>query len=167
MNPAQYIGWAPGYGAKIKAEDAHSELERIRAEHDGELTADIVVAEAKPEESVLHEQIYDRGQRAAATEYYKTNARKLIHSVVVTYEYGPEEGVRVYSVVRETPSKIAKGRTMKVYGSTEEALQDPGQRNYVLANALRDAASWRKKYAALSELAKIFTVIDEVAEAIL
>lgn len=155
--------WVKGYGAKISADVAHKELERIRDENDGELTADLVVNAAKDKGSPLNPQVFDKGVKAAATEYYKSNARKMIRSIVIVRPEMPEVKPRAYSVVREEPSAVVASRKASIYSSTEDALQDPEYRQYVLASALRDAASWRKKYAALSELAKIFTAIDEVA----
>jgi hypothetical protein len=167
MSETKYIEWVPGYGSKINAEEAYSELERIRGENDGELTASIVVEEAKEKTSILHLQVFDRGQRAAAAEYYKDNARLLLRSLIVRHEATPDMPTRVYPVIREERSAVSKGRTAKIYGDIEEALSDPIHRQYVLAQALRDAATWRKRYAALSELAQVFTAIDSVAANVL
>lgn len=161
------VQWVSGYPAKIKPDVALEELERIRAEHDGKLTAEIVANEAKPKTNPLHDQVYDLSVREAAQEHYLANARKLVRSLVVTYVEGPKEPTRVFTVVEERKAKTAPSGVVCVYGSTEEALQDPEHRNYVLMTAMREAAAWCRKYAALSELAKIFRVIEETGEALL
>lgn len=163
MKAARYIEWAPGFGAKVKADVAHKELERIRKAGDGELSAVAVVEAARLKTSPLHPQIFDRSPKSAAVEYYKARARQMIASVIITFGEKPDIKTRAFSVVREEQSGVDSRRTAKFYGSTEEALKDPDHRQYVLASALREAAGWRKRYAALSELALIFNAIDKVA----
>lgn len=167
MKAARYVEWAPGFGAKLKADIAYKALEKIRDDNGGELSAVTVVAAARNKSNPLHPQIFNRGQKAAAEEYFKSRARTLLCSVIVTYGEAPTVKTRIYSIVREEESGVAPGRIAKFYGSTEEALKHPDHRQYVLASALRDAAAWKKRYAALSELALIFKVIDEVAETVL
>ncbi len=163
MTGGKSIEWADGFPAKVAASDAYDALEVIRLENGGELTAVSVVKCARDRNHVLHQQVFDRGPKAAAEEYYKDRARLLIRCVMVRYEGGPDEPTRIYHIVREGTSEVARSRTAKIYGDIEEALSDPEQRRYVLEHALWDVERWRKKYAVLSELAEIFTAIDKAA----
>jgi len=158
------ISWAPGYGAKISAEDAHAELERIRARNRGELTSELVLEAARNKGNILHAQIFDCGTKAAAEEHYKANARKLIRSIHVTRLEMPKQPMRVYEAIREEPSAASRGRTTRVFSDVEESLQDPVHREYLLSRAMADASVWRRKYAALSELAQVFRALDKVAQ---
>ncbi len=160
---AKSIEWADGFPAKVPASVAYDALEVIRLENGGELTAVNVVRHARDRNHVPHPQVFDRGSKAAAEEYYKDRARLLIRCVMVRYEGGPDEPTRIYHIVREGVSEVARTRTAKIYGDIEEALADPEQRRYVLEHALWDVERWRKKYAVLSELAEIFTAIDKAA----
>ena len=167
MKAGHYLKWRAGTSAKVDAETAYNELERIRSGNNGDLTVDIVVEAARPKGAPLHPQIFDRSQAMAAAEYYKQRARETMNGIVEVYSMDDSEDsevveVRVFSTVEDVPSK-SRGRTTKVYSSTEEALMDPMRREYVLAEALRQLAVFRKKYAALSELACVFHAIDEIA----
>lgn len=162
MSGGKQLQWAVGYPAKIPVEDAYAELELIRAANGGELTTNVVVERARDRKNVLHQQVFDLPQKAAAEEYYKSRASLLIRCVMVRFEGGPDDPVRMYHIVREEQSEVAHTRTAKIYGDVEDALTDPEQRQFVLERALADVARWREKYAALSELASIFTVIDDM-----
>jgi hypothetical protein len=167
MKAARYVKWADGFAGKIPADKAYAALEKIRAANGGELTAVSVVEASRAKSSALHPMIFDRSVKAAADEYYKANARKVIASVIVTFGEKPRTPTRAYAVVREEQSPVSPSRSSKFYGSIEEALQNPEHRQYVLAAALREAAQWRKRYAALSELATIFRAIDRTAKKVL
>ena len=59
MAKTKFFAWRSGYHAKIAADVAGRELERIRKKNKGTLTADLVAAEAKPKSNPLHPQVYD------------------------------------------------------------------------------------------------------------
>jgi hypothetical protein len=48
------------------------------------------------------------------------------------------------------------------YTSTEYAMKEPDLRAELLQNALLELASFRRKYADLSELSMVFVAIDKV-----
>lgn len=158
------IRWVDGYGAKVSADVAAQELDRIRGNNGGELTADLVLSEARVKSSPLHPQIIDKSVKKAAEAHYLDNAGKMLRSIIIVYgDADNPPKIRKFSVIRSEPSTKAKGRTQKFYSSTEEALTDPGHREYILADAIREVATWRRKYASLSELAQIFRAIDKIA----
>jgi len=166
MYNARKIEWRSGVSAKIPAEDCYNELERIRSDNGGDLTAEIVVDAARPQGAVLHPQIFDKGMKAAAEEYYKDRARQTLGGLLVIYteDVAGETDrleVRLYSGVEHRLTD--SGRVAQIYSSTEEALQHSARREFVLAEALGAVVAWRKKYAALSELATIFQAIDGIA----
>lgn len=163
MSEPTYIGWADGYGAKVKAEDAYGELEAIRRANGGELNRDLVKEAARDKSSPLHPQVFDCAPKTAAERYYSRNAQKLISAIVVTYAHAPEAPTRKYVVCREEPKQSAPRGHVSVFTDVAEALQDPEHREYVLGQALASLGAWRKRYAALSELAGVFKAIDAVA----
>jgi hypothetical protein len=156
---AAHLSWADGFPAKLDVGVAHAELEGIRAANGGELTATAVVEVARDRGNVLHPQVFNLRQKAAAEEYYKERARLLIRAVMVRYDGGPTEPTRVYQVVREGVSTVAPTRRAKVYGDILDAMADPEQRRYVLEAALWEAERWRKKYQVLDELSEVHDAI--------
>lgn len=155
-----HIQWKQGYRAKINAEAAYSELEDIRKVH-GSLTAANVLDRAKQEDSALHRQ-FEWDDSEAATQWRLEQSRRLIRSIEVVRVEAPKKPVKAYSIVTVPDSKKEDGIGKKVYQSTEEALQDPVMRDEILGNAIRDAVSFRRKYAALQELSQVLRSIDEL-----
>jgi hypothetical protein len=158
------IFWKPGSVHKIPAEDCYLELERVRAECDGDLSAADVVEAARPEGSVLHPQVFDKAPGEAAEQYYLARARSTMRSIVVEYT-APERKDPITVRALSTVARVKVGsRSVQVYSSTEEALHDPERRKYLLSEAKRQLKVWRQQNAELTELAKIFKVIDETVD---
>lgn len=151
--------WKSGYRAKCSVEEAFDVLEMIR-KRDGNITPKAVVDEARPKNSPLHPAIFEKSQKQAAEAHYLEEARKMIRSIEVIYVKAPKAPAKQYSVVTQAPEK-PDDKPRKVYQSTEEALKDPVMRDEILGNAIRDAITYRRKYAHLQELAQVFTAIDE------
>lgn len=150
--------WKKGYRAKIDAKVAYAELERIRKE--GEVTASTVVASAKPKSSPIHD-VFTWNNGIAANEYRLEQARLMLRSVEVVHVEAPARPMRAY----ETKIVPSEDRQVKrVYTTVQEVLEDPVARDDLLMSAVRDAISYRKRYAMLSELATVFHAIDEFAE---
>lgn len=73
----------------VSAEIVGTELERIRSDNGGQLTAPDVVAEAQPTKSPLHP-AFEWNNKAAAGQYRLHQARNLIKSVVVQMDDSTE-----------------------------------------------------------------------------
>jgi tRNA A37 N6-isopentenylltransferase MiaA len=153
------IQWKQGYRARIDAIKAHKELEDIRR-LDGNLTAANVLKRAKDKSSSLHKQ-FDWDDGEAANQWRLEQARRLIRSIEVIRLDAPKRPYKAYNVVT-VPATASDPKVRKVYQSTEEALADPVMRDEILGNAIRDAISFRRKYAALQELAQVFSEIDRM-----
>lgn len=158
------IQWKQGYHAKCSVESAHEVISGIH-NRDGAVSAKAVLEAARPKDSPIHDAIMDRGQKAAAEQYYLENARKMIRSIeTVTYDVKkpqkPSLATPTFSAI--TVDKNRQGRQQKVYESTEEALKDPVKRDEILSNAIRDAIAFRRKYAALQELSQVMAAVDDL-----
>lgn len=151
--------WRKSYHNKIDAKVAYAELEKIR-EANGEVTPDKVVASAKPAKSPIHK-AFTWNNTKAANSYRKEEARNMIRSIEIVRVELPLTPTRAYEV-KSAPVKDCPQR--KVYTTTEEILADPVARDELLMGAIRDALSYRKRYAMLSELAGVFHAIDDFAE---
>ena len=154
------IKWKKGSMAKGNAEKCYVELEKL-CERDGCLLPEAVVQKAKAKRSPLHNAfIWD--DSIAAQQHRLTQARYLVRSIEVIYEEAPQVQSRMYRVVSLPAVEDQKPR--KAYQSVKEILADPIARDELLSQAIRDALAFRKAYHELSELAKIFQVMDEFVE---
>lgn len=139
----------------IAAQVAGDELERIRVKSNGQMTPRAVVDESRPDDAPLHP-VFEWDDEVAAEAWREEQARYVIRSVAVVYEEAPQQEPQrafVSVSVEKRPS----------YTSTAAALSDADLRQQVLQRALSELASWRKRYAELNELAKVFTAIDKIA----
>lgn len=151
------IQWKTGSKMRGSAEKVYEELEQIR-KVDGDITPHAVVEKAKKSRSVMHKH-FEWDDSLAGEKYRMEQARKLVRSIEIIHIKAPNIPAKAYSVVTK-PSR-EPGPPRKVYQSTEEALQDPVHRDEILGNAIRDALSYRRKYASLQELSKVFTALDD------
>ena len=159
MSSVQTVAWKRGYHGKVKAAKAFSELEKIKGNNGGVLTAGIVVQKAKAKRSPIHD-AFEWSDEVAGHEYRLEQARRMMRSIEVVYAEAPQVAPqRHYVAVSEPPKMDAPER--KVYRTTEEVLQDPVARDELLGQAIRDALTYRKKYHALSELAGVFVALDD------
>lgn len=155
-NPIQKIQWAEGSRFGIAAEVAFKEVERIRARNGGEITADILLEEARDKRNPLHAAIFNRGTKAAALEWYLHTARRMIGALQVVYDEMPEQAVRHYHVV-----SVEKGKAR--YGGGSAIFEAKEYREFVLQRALKDLNAWKDRYKHLKELSNIIRVIEESA----
>ena len=157
---SKVIQWKNGSKISGDAEKVYCELEVIR-KHDGDITPQAVVAKAKAKRSAMHRH-FEWNDESAGYRYRLEQARKLVRSIEIIHVEAPKVPAKAYSVV--TRPARSENKPRKVYQSTEEALQDPVQRDEILGNAIRDAISYRRKYAALQELSQVFRAFDEFVE---
>jgi len=150
--------WKSGARAKVKAQVAGEELERIRIRDGEELSPEAVVTEARKKKSPLHDE-FEWDDTVAAHEFRLEQARCMIRSVLVTREGGKEIraflNVRVEAADEDAPAKV--------YTSIERAMSDPVFRAQVLAKARKELQEWRKRYNDLEEFASIYRAMDEEA----
>ena len=150
------IRWKQGYRGSADVLAVYGELETIR-ERDGNITPEAVLEQACDEHNPMHcEFTWDDSEAAHA--YRLDQARSLIRSVEVVYEESPTRQVRAYTVVSAPPEQKTQ---RKVYTDTREALEDPATRAEILSNAVREALAYRRKYADLAELSKVFVAFDD------
>ena len=160
------------------AEQAHEAFEEIRR-RDGKLTPAAVVDSARPEESVLHEDFEWRDD-VAAEKYRQGQARQMVGAVRIVREERPP--VRAYvnvKVVSSPPLKAAdcireedeeleqtteEENEGRCYMPLEEVLEKPDLCNQMMADARRDAQTYKQKYSTLASLASIMQAIDQTFE---
>ena len=146
------VAYRHGFTLKgIKAEDAWSEVERIRSDHGGAISRDLLVEESRPATAPLHSAFVWK-DKDAAHEYRKYQAGRILRGIVVVDESGQSEGPAFVSV-------DVSGH--RAYIPTEEAFRHDITADQVLEDAKIALKGWRKRYGYLKQLSKVFSVIDE------
>lgn len=135
----------------LKPETAAAEFNRIADAGDGSLTAEAIVTAAADEGNALHA-YFDWDNAVAGHQHRLTQARCLIRYVVVELDEAPEVGP-----VREWLHVEARSAYMR----TRDIARDAPVLKTKLEEALDALKNWRKTYAQLSQLGRIFSVVDE------
>jgi len=143
----------------IDAAKAYAALEAIRAKNNG-LTDDAIVQASAPKNHALHKW-FQWDDSEAATEYRREQARKLIRSLEVVYEEAPEIKTRVYEVEHKARPQDPE-RT--VYTTTEEVLANPDSRDRLIAEAIRAAMQFRRRFKMLHELDAVMEEIEKAVQ---
>lgn len=131
------------------------ELELVRKRHGGILRPADVVAFARDPQTALHAE-FEWDDNKAAEQYRLEQARQIIRCAVrVVDEDSPP--------VRTYVSLYSDRRAGDSYRSLEDTLGDPQLRQQLLAQALREAESWRLRYERLAELKPICRAIIQAA----
>ena len=151
--PKVIYAWKKASRVSIDAQKAGKQLSKLHKKN-GQLTAEIVVGDAKLPASPLHDH-FEWDDRAAAEEHRLVQARKLLNSVVILRDNG-ENAHPIRAFVH-----ISDEDAGSVYVSIDIAMGDAVMRRQVLERAWNELEQWRQRYHEYEELAKIFTAIDE------
>lgn len=147
-------GWRPGSRINLDPEKAGKELERIKKAGNGLLEPADVVQAARDEASPIHPHFeWDDG--AAAEAYRENQARELVRSLTIDISRSNLEQRSVRAFVN-----VEVGE-QRGYVSTVTAMSSAELRKQVLEKAFAELEAWRARHAELSELARIFSAIDE------
>jgi len=137
---------------KRSKEQIAAEIEDIRqASADGLLRPADVVDRARDPGNILHPN-FEWEDSKAAESYRLWQARQLIVTFVVAI--GPRQRV-VQQYISLTSDRKEAG-----YRSTIEVLSDADYRKQLLADALQELRTFKRKYALLKELADVFAAAD-------
>jgi hypothetical protein len=140
--------------------DLRAALTRIY-EANGELTAQHVVDEARPETSELHHRFeWDDG--VAGEAYRRVQAAELIRSVRIQFAVDPKSSERKY--IRAFQSLNQSGDAERSgYIPTEEIVQDELATKILLNQFKREIGDLKRKYGHLAEFADIIRSAAEAA----
>lgn len=140
----------------IDAQKAYRALEALRQKNGGELTDDIIVDTARRKTHVLH-RWFEWDDTEAAKEYRRLQARNLIRSFQVVYQDAPDTPVKAYAVHRrERPGSPQR----TAYRTMDEVLSDPESRDRLIAEAVRMAMEFRRRFQGIHELSRIIESIE-------
>lgn len=115
-----------------------------------------VVEQAASPRSPAHK-LFEWDNTRAAQQHRLSQARVILGSFVIETEIiSPGKRTRTISI--PYVSRSAPG----MYEITSLALRQPGKRDFMLNEALKEAKRWRRRYADLSELSIVFSALDEI-----
>ena len=141
-----------GFKHKVDANVAGAVCEEL--EQSGGLTGERLVEASRPEDAPLHGE-FEWDDSKAAESWRVQQARCIINSlIIVSPETNKETRKFVHLSIEKTPR----------YESIETVMQSVDKRDLLLRNAYRELSAFRKKYAVLMELSKVFDVIDGLEE---
>lgn len=151
--------WKPKVQVPVEAQVAGEELERIRVAHNGRLTQQDVVAEARDKANPLHK-AFEWNDKRAATEYRLSQAGYIIRSITVATEL---EGDKETAPVRAFVNVLRDDD--RSYTSVAHAMSDTELRAQVIARAWKELEDWKARHAELVEFARLFSVIEDMRQA--
>jgi hypothetical protein len=131
------------------------ELKRIAKENKGLITPDSIVERAKSKTSILHK-FFDWDDSIAAQKHRLHQARQLLRVTVEYIETYEDKPVKVF--VSLTPDRL----TREGYRTLTNVMEDEQLRGILLDDAVSDMETFKKKYALLRELEKVFMEMEEV-----
>lgn len=152
--PVARYGWRPGSRIALDAQVVGKTLERLQKSRNEPLEPSTIVDAARDEASPLHPH-FEWDDSVAAEHHRADQARELVRSLTVDISRSNLEKreVRAFVNVEVGPERG--------YISTATAMSSEDLRKQVLARAFSELESWRARHAELSELARIFSAIDE------
>jgi len=136
------------------------ELEKIAAENNGEVLANVVVERAADPENPLHD-YFNWDDAWAARLYRETEARSLIRKIVyvIVSEDGQEHEQRAFINVT-----INENDNDPVYVPVGRVIADKELRAQVIRRALAELVSWKARYERYRELDDICEAIEGIAK---
>jgi hypothetical protein len=142
--------WKKGSVVKLDAQSTGEYLYSLAEK--GDLTADIVLEDAKNKDSPLHS-FFDWNNKVAAEKWRHTQAAYLLRSVEV--KLGEDtEPIRAFAHIRlDEP----------VYSTIITAMSNKQKREYVVKKAWEELKDWRSRYNEYKELAAVFAAMDKAA----
>jgi hypothetical protein len=147
-------GWRSGSRVRLDAQKVGEAIERLTKRHNGVLEPEHIVEAAKEESSPMHPH-FTWDDAEAAEQFRQGQARELVRSLTIDISHSKLETRPVRAFVNvETGGE-------RGYVSTKTAMSSHELRKQVIERAFAELEAWRARHAELSELARIFAVIDE------
>jgi len=152
--------WKDGAIIKADAQKVGERLEWLEKRHNGLLSAEAVLNDAKKKTSPLNK-AFEWDDTEAAQQYRLEQARALMRMITVEIRQvktKTHKPVRAYVNVRRADDKG--------YAPVAQVMNDTELREQVLQRAWRELQNWRDRYREYEELIEIFTAIEQTADKI-
>lgn len=152
-------GWRSGSRVNLDAQLAGEALARLQKGKNDLLEPADIVSAARDAKSVLHPH-FEWDDSVAAEAYRCDQARELVRSLTVDVSRSNLEAKPVRAFV----SVEAGGE--RGYVTTATAMSSGELRKQVLERAWSELEAWRRRHAELTELARLFSMVDAGLEAL-
>jgi len=129
----------------------------------GRLEPEILVDEARPKSSPLHDW-FEWDTKKAAHKHHLEQARYLLRSIEIVYK-DADQVERTTKGFHNVTVMVA-GTPSQVYLSTPVIFSKPDLRSQVIAQAYSELQRWKIRYAEYKELAEFFKPVLEAIEKI-
>ena len=132
-------------------------------ESDGMLTPGNLVDVSRPEDAPLHK-AFEWDDNIAAEKYRETQASYIIRSIEVVPESIGKPTRAWVSLGNKRQKSLGSKKDVpkRQYHAISRVMNDDEKRARLLEQAYSELRSFKRKYETLSELASVFTVIDEL-----
>jgi len=160
MSDLKVYSWKDGAAIKVDAQKVGERLEWLEKRHNGLLSAEAVLADAKKKSSPLNK-AFEWDDSKAAEQYRLDQARALIRSITVEIKQvktNPPKPVRAYVNVKRNDDRG--------YAPIHTAMTDSDMRQQVLKRAWRELKTWHDRYKEIEELAAVFSAIEQTQDKI-
>lgn len=158
----------------VSAQTVGEVLEGIEARGE-EITSESFLEESRPEDAPTHK-IFCWDDTLAAEKWRLHESKNILNHLDVEYVMVTQEDsvtevdvietseipnvpIKSIAYVNVNPKKFGQ---KALFVPVERAMKDKEMRSQVLANALSELKSFRKKYSTLTELANVLQAIDMV-----
>ena len=152
-------GWRPGSRVSLDAQKAGEALARLQKGKNDLLEPSDIVEAARDGKSVLHTH-FEWDDTVAAEAYRCDQARELVRSLTIDISRSNLETKPVRAFVN------VEAGGERGYTSTVTAMSSADLRKQVIERAWSELEAWRRRHAELTELGRIFTMIDQGIEAL-
>lgn len=149
-----------GARTKASADVIHREIEACKV--DGVFDLESIVQRAKPKSSPIHDE-FTWNNVEAAEKWRLEEARYLARAIEVIHEEAsaPTRAWESVTIQAQGTTPGEPDTTKRVFRSIDDIMADPVARDELLIRALKEASSWRRRYANLQELAQVHMAIDQ------
>lgn len=151
--PRVTYGWRPGSRVNLDAQKVGEAIERLQKAHNAPLEPEMIVTAARDPKSVMHPH-FEWDDVVAADAYRIDQARDLVRSLSVDISRSNIETKAVRAFVN-----VEVGQE-RGYVSTAAAMSSRELRQQVIAKAWAELSAWRQRHAELTELGRLFAMID-------
>lgn len=159
-----YYEWRPGVVARIDADVAGKEMERLLDLHPEDLTEEKIADYAADPGNPLHPQVYHFGKGEAARKFYVSEAGRLkrgLNRVVIRETLtGPSEVAAPAFVTLESAPGTKKRRIER----SDVAMSDDSMRAMVLSQVRASIRHMSSKLESLKSLGDLSPTLIELAE---
>lgn len=149
----------------LRTEEIRSALLAIGAAHDGILPPQAIVDAARNSRHVLHDEfLWD--DEEAGEAYRLAQAGALVRRVKIEVIKQEENSRHVkVTTTRGFQSRPSQRSQKGGYEAVQDIMRDPGKREELLAQVIKELGAYRKRYAQLSALADVWAAVDSLIDA--